>query len=162
MNSPKSRCSPGKARPRQAKKSFNLARFLSFLLLLLVLTFSLCAVGYVIFFRTVVAGELPPASHEAVVFEEPDPPGHKEENGKMSVEDKVIETTERKDLGTVPELPKVAIIIDDMGYDEVIGEQLLTFPIRAYLLLSTLCPAHQKTRKVGPSGGQNCVSPSAS
>lgn len=154
MNSPKSRSSSGKARPRQVKKTFDLARFLSFLLLLLVLTFSLCAVGYVIFFRTVVAGELAQTSHGAVVFEEPDPPGHREENGKMSVEDKVIETTERKDLGTVPELPKVAIIIDDMGYDEVIGEQLLTVPFELTYSFLPFAPHTRKLERLAHRAGK--------
>ena len=60
MNPPTKKRQPQKAGTRKKTGSFNSARFISSLLLLLLLGFSLCAVGYVIFFRTVVAQEIPP------------------------------------------------------------------------------------------------------
>lgn len=109
-----------KTRKRLAKKKKGslktITRFLSFLLLVLLLAVSLCAVGYVIFFRTVMAQDTIPASASGIVFEEPDPPIHKEHGEKEQHSQK-------------PDLPKVAIVIDDMGYHERVGEKLLKLPV---------------------------------
>lgn len=82
-----------------------------FLALIAMLAVSVCAVGYVVFFRSVFAQDIMPNLRNAIVFEEPNPPspGHLEEE---------IESLPRK-------LPLVAIIIDDMGYHLGIGNELL-------------------------------------
>ena len=51
-----------------------IARLCSVLFLFLILVFSVCTVGYVIFFRTVFAQEIPPSMKSTVVFEESNPP----------------------------------------------------------------------------------------
>ncbi|MBU1233465.1 MAG: divergent polysaccharide deacetylase family protein [Proteobacteria bacterium] len=91
-------------------------RFFSFLILFGLLLFSMGAAGYVIFFRTTVAHGASQAHNWAdIVFEEPYPvipelPPDLQPDGASS-------------------LPMVAIIIDDMGYHEKIGSQLLALPI---------------------------------
>ena len=50
-----------------------LVRLCSALFLFLVLVLSVCTVGYVIFFRTVFAQEIPQPINSAIVFEEPAP-----------------------------------------------------------------------------------------
>jgi uncharacterized protein len=80
----------------------------------------------------VVAGELPPTSGAAVVFEEPDPPSvpgnglpiDEMAEGQL----RMIPEAAEKGVMTRAELPKVAIIIDDMGYDEVMGMEFLNLP----------------------------------
>ncbi len=144
MRPPKKKRPTQKVRSRNKTGSFNLIRVLSYTLLLLVLTFSLCAVGYVIFFRTVVAQEIPPALRGEIVFEEPDPPVHKDnlaEKSEGAKGDEVHQEAVNKKAG----LPKVAIIIDDLGYDEVIGEELLKFPIE---LTYSFLPFAPYTRKL--------------
>jgi polysaccharide deacetylase 2 family uncharacterized protein YibQ len=109
-----------KKRPRKKvpAKRLSLARLWRFtlaLFLLLVLFGSITVAGYVIFFGTAFARDIPVDLHE-IIFEEPDPPEH------FSVEG---EPPPRL-LGN---LPKVAIIIDDMGYHKQLGEQLLGLPV---------------------------------
>ncbi len=94
-----------------------LVRLCSLLLLLIILVFSVCSVGYVIFFRTVFAQQILPKIKNAIVFEEPNPP--------VDVE---LEQVEEKGIILKPVLPKVAIIIDDMGYHESTGRELLSIP----------------------------------
>lgn len=92
------------------------ARLFSFLILFGLLLFSMGAAGYVIFFRTTVAhGASSVYNWADIVFEEPYPvipelPADLQPDGDSS-------------------LPMVAIIIDDMGYHEKIGSQLLALPI---------------------------------
>lgn len=109
-----------KSRKSVAKKKKGslktITRFLSFLLLVLLLAVSFCAVGYVIFFRTVMAQDGIPELTGGIVFEEPDPPPHEEKDVKQKFRKK-------------PDLPKVAIVIDDMGYHEKVGEKLLNLPV---------------------------------
>lgn len=111
-----SRSKPATSGSRRASKRgdrrFRPARLLYLLLLLVLLTFSIGMVGYVIFFRTVIAAELPSAE-DGIIFEEPLPEAHPEPHWPES---------------STPEpavLPKVAIIIDDMGFHPRIGRRLL-------------------------------------
>lgn len=102
---------------RKKKTSFiKTGRFFTFLLLLFMLIFSVCAAGYVIFFRAAFALESGAAEHTDVAFEEPDPPGH-------------VVSTVRKSTILDSSLPMVAIIFDDIGHDRVLGEQLLSSPM---------------------------------
>jgi polysaccharide deacetylase 2 family uncharacterized protein YibQ len=141
---------PTKKRPRNQVKNrkktgtFNLGRLLSFVVLLLILVISFCAVGYVIFFRTVVAQEILPTLRNTVVFEEPDPPGHGVEVTAKPIEEKAVDIPLEKSYKK-SELPKVAIIIDDMGYDEGLGEQLLNSSIE---LTYSFLPFAPHTKKL--------------
>ena len=116
---------PTKKKPRPRKKAkkpagfFSIKKVVLFFFLTMLVVVSVFAAGYVIFFRTVFAGEIPTNPQSGIVFEEPDPPDHEEP------------VSDLPDEGTLPEkkLPKVAIIIDDLGYHELIGDKLLNFPI---------------------------------
>ena len=111
------------SRKRVSKKKktplVSVKRLLSFVLLSLILGISICAVSYVIFFRTAFAQEIPKKQEPEIVFEEPDPPVHDEPAGEPG-------GTEKQPIEK--ELPKVAIIIDDLGYHKELGEKFLNFP----------------------------------
>ncbi len=154
MNPPKKKRPLKKARNRKKTGSFNLVRFLSYALLLMLLVFSVCAVGYVIFFRTVVAQEIPPALHGEIVFEEPDPPGQSEDVAVKVLPGQAVEAEIIKTVSKKPDLPKVAIIIDDMGYDEVIGEQLLRFPIEITYSFLPFAPHTRKLERLAHRAGK--------
>jgi uncharacterized protein len=100
---------PKKGKRKKPQPQRNYRRLISSLLLLSLLVLSLLAAGYVIFFRTVVAGELQ----------------------QEDVGNGVILEATPGEVGKSPgrDLPKVAIIIDDLGYNEEIGMELLEFPI---------------------------------
>ncbi len=154
MNPSKKKRPQKKARNRRKAGSFNLKRFFSYLLLLLVLAFSVCTVGYVIFFRTVVAQEILPALRSSIVFEEPDPPVQAEEPVVKSIGEPVVEEIAEKIVKKKTILPKVAIIIDDMGYDEAIGEQLLTFPIELTYSFLPFAPYTKKLERLAHRAGK--------
>ena len=117
----------------------NIFRLFALIFLLFILIFSVSTVGYVIFFRTVFAQEILPSIKSAIVFEEPDPP----EPVEHVVEEKNIQ---EPDLPTVViTLPRVAIIIDDMGHHELLGEELLALPIE---LNYSFLPYAPYTRKL--------------
>ncbi len=79
------------------------------------LFFSLGSLGYVIFFRTVLAAEIISPESGTIIFEEPDPP--LSDKPGMIVREKMTTS------------PRIAIIIDDMGFHRKVGEQLLNLPI---------------------------------
>lgn len=105
----------------------NLWRIAVFFLLFFLLVFSLCSAGYVIFFRTVFAQEIMPTLKSSIVFEEPDPPVPLE-IPTLNVE-VVEETVAEETPEVIEELPKVALIIDDIGYQYTVGKQLLDIPL---------------------------------
>lgn len=103
-------------RTARKKKSTGVGKVVSWFLTAVFFLFSLGMLGYVVFFRTVQAQEVKDAApeyHQSVVFEEPDPPIH-EHDGEV--------------LSTSGDKPKIAIIIDDMGYHHHEGEALLALP----------------------------------
>ncbi len=65
-----------------------------------------------IFFRTVLAAEVVSPGKADFIFEEPDPPLHGHPVERLKGNDEKM-------------FPRIAIIIDDMGYHHKIGEQLL-------------------------------------
>jgi polysaccharide deacetylase 2 family uncharacterized protein YibQ len=165
MNSRDRKSPLKKNRNRKKTGSFNVVRLLSFALLLVVLAISVVAVGYVIFFRTVVAQEILPALRSAIVFEEPNPPVFDEEEtvvkatteptaeptaesddepAGQQVEQSAAEPAEEMVVDRRPDLPKVAIIIDDMGYNEALGNDLLKLP---FALTYSFLPFAPYTRK---------------
>lgn len=89
-------------------------RLVTYGLLLVLLIVSLGVAGYMIFFRVAVAAEPPEMRSPAVIFEEPNaPPIHP------------VEPAQRPLLPILPHPPKIAIIIDDMGYHHDIDRELL-------------------------------------
>ncbi len=158
MNSPDKKRPLKKTRNRKKTGSFTVARLLSIVLLLMVLAISVVAVGYVIFFRTVVAQEILPALRSAIVFEEPEPPISEEEETVVEATAKqtaepTMDQTEESDaepaeeiaVDSRPDLPKVAIIIDDMGYNEALGNDLINLP---FALTYSFLPFAPYTRKL--------------
>lgn len=78
------------------------------------LVFTVGMVGYVLFFQTVTAAELPAEVSHPIMYEEPDPPQNDsiQHHGELS---------SRKPA-------RIAIIIDDMGYHQEVGEKMLGLP----------------------------------
>lgn len=122
--------------------------------MLLVLTFSVCAVGYVIFFRTVVAQEISPTLRSVIVFEEPGSTVPREDLSVNKEIEKVDETDQSNVVSIMPALPKVAIIIDDMGYDEIIGEQLLNASIELTYSFLPFAPHTRKLERLAYRAGK--------
>ncbi len=102
-------------RKRQKTPLVTLRKILWILLLTSVLFFSLGSLGYVIFFRTVYAAEIRLQDNVIIVFEEPDPP--LQENREFKLGENLAST------------PRIAIIIDDMGFHRKVGEELLSLPL---------------------------------
>ena len=123
-------------------------RFLSFVLLSLILGISICAVGYVIFFRTVFAQEIPKQQKAEIVFEEPDPPVHDEPAGELA---------ETEKQPTKKELPKVAIIIDDLGYHKKLGENFLNFPYELTYSFLPFAPYTEKQEEMAFNSGKTVL-----
>jgi polysaccharide deacetylase 2 family uncharacterized protein YibQ len=126
---------------KKAKKPagfFTFKRVFIFFFLTMLVAVSVFAAGYVIFFRTVFAGEISTAVKSGIVFEEPDPPVHEEQ------------VIDKPDKGTLLEkqLPKVAIIIDDLGYHEKIGNKFLNFPIELTYSFLPFAPHTGKQEKI--------------
>ena len=91
-------------------------RIFSFLILVGLLLLSMGAAGYVIFFKTTVAyGSEPGDAITNIAFEEP----------YSNIPELPADIPPAQDTS----LPMVAIIIDDMGYHQKIGNQLLELPM---------------------------------
>jgi polysaccharide deacetylase 2 family uncharacterized protein YibQ len=103
-----------KKRAKRSKRGFLLVHWRRIVIagaLIALLSVSLCALGYVVFFRSVFAQEIMVNLREAIVFEEPDPPTVQPGRERARIE--------------IHRLPVVAIIIDDMGYQLTLGEEFL-------------------------------------
>jgi len=126
---------------------FTFKRVFIFFFLTMLVAVSVFAAGYVIFFRTVFAGEIPTEPKSGIVFEEPDPPAHEEP------------VTDRPAQGALPEkhLPKVAIIIDDLGYHEKIGDKFLNFPIKLSYSFLPFAPHTGKQENVAFISGKTVL-----
>jgi polysaccharide deacetylase 2 family uncharacterized protein YibQ len=85
-------------------------RLLAYGLLLLLLVASLGVAGFMIFFRVPVAAAAPDRPRPAVIFEEPDLPA--------------VHSEEPAEVPKPVHPPKIAIIIDDMGYHHDIDSDL--------------------------------------
>lgn len=162
----------------------SILRLSSLLLLLIVLVFSVATVGYVIFFRTVFAQEILPKLKSAIVFEEPDPPVLVEMEPALELEwknevgpppesvpvlerepetgpEREIELVEEEagvpevDAATIVEiLPKVAIIIDDMGYHDALGRELLALPFEMTYSFLPFAPYTNKLEWLAYTSGK--------
>ncbi|MFW2366863.1 MAG: divergent polysaccharide deacetylase family protein [Desulforhopalus sp.] len=105
------------------------------------LIFSVCAAGYVIFFRAAFAFESGPTLNADVVFEEPDPPHH-------------IGDLDRKSTVPDSELPRVAIIFDDIGHDKVLGEKLLSSPMELTYSFLPFAPFTEELEQLASLAGK--------
>ncbi len=113
----KSSSRPKKKRPAPAAV-FNIGRLIFFLVLVSLFVATIAVVGYVIFFRVVVAAELP-GNNSSIVFEEP-AAFHPEMSRHLPDTASVSGKTQTA---------KIAIIIDDMGYHADIGKELLALDL---------------------------------
>ena len=112
----KKRKTPARRRKKSNKRKFFTPRLFSFLALLGLLFFSMAFAGYVIFFRTAIAhGASVPEEGAEITFEEPYP----------DIPELPADIPPVLDAS----LPMVSIIIDDMGYHEKIGKELLALPM---------------------------------
>ena len=100
-----------KRKPARFLERVSYRKIAYFLALFCLLFFSVCILGYVVFFRTVVAAELPFEEHD-IQFEEAvvpsRPPALSPEEKKRS---------------------QIAIIIDDMGYHPEVGRDLIALDL---------------------------------
>ena len=126
----KKRTVPSRRKKKTKKKSLMPMRIFSFLILLGLLLFSIGAAGYVIFFRTTIAhGATVDESNTDIAFEEP-------YTGFPELPSDIPPVRDSS-------LPMVAIIIDDMGYHQKIGHELLELPMN--LTFSFLAAAPHTT-----------------
>lgn len=88
-----------------------------FLVLMGILAFSVGALGYVVFFRTVSVAKAEEQRHFDLVFEE-------------TVAPIEVEPDTREENQIKSQLPQVAIIVDDMGYHPEVGRKLLELPFK--------------------------------
>lgn len=131
---------------RKSNKLFaHLNKILTFVFIMIVFLVSVGAVGYVIFFRTVFAEEILPNLKSAIVFEEPDPPPPHDEPVVAEV------------LLPKPVLPKVAIIFDDLGYHQVLGEALLAFPFELTYSFLPFAPHTRELQELAYLSGKTVL-----
>ncbi len=115
------KATPTRKRPVKKKRQtgffgrVSYLRVFYFLALFCLLVFSISMVGYVIFFRTVVAAELPFEEHD-IQFEEVNLPGS-------------TTAGESDRLPAQKSSTRVAIIIDDMGYHPEVGRELIALDL---------------------------------
>ncbi|MGW8193960.1 MAG: divergent polysaccharide deacetylase family protein [Desulforhopalus sp.] len=126
---------------KKKKTSIPVGRICAAVLLLVILIVSVCAVGYVIFFQTAFAADSVTADGDTVVFEEPNPPDHDSPGAPLPT---VL----------LDELPKVAIIVDDLGYDERLAEKLLSSPLELTYSFLPFAPYTAKLEKKASMSGK--------
>lgn len=132
---------PTRRRKKTSTGKIFTTKLFSFLILLGFLLFSMGAAGYVIFFRTTVAhGAQQSSSESDIVFEEP----------YSSIPDLPVGLQPVGDFN----LPMVAIIIDDMGYHEKIGSELLALPINLTFSFLPTAPFTQKLEEQAFQAGR--------
>lgn len=110
-----------------------------YLALFCLLFFSVCMLGYVIFFRTVVAAELPFEEHD-IEFEEAAPPS--------------------RDPASPPLTKKrvqVAIIIDDMGYHPEEGRALIALDLSLSFSFLPHAPFTQELEEMAYQKGNSIL-----
>lgn len=97
--------------------------------------------GYEVFSPTRIIDESGPVGKSEIVFEEPNPPTH---------EIPLPPTVETK-------LPRVAIIIDDMGYHEKVGEELLALPLQLTFSFLPFASFTRKQEKAAAESGRTVL-----
>lgn len=134
MAPPQKNPRPQKGKRKNLQPQRNYRRLISSLLLLSLLVLSLLAAGYVIFFRTVVAGEL-----------------QEEDVGKGEVGREAVTSD---GAPAKRDLPKVAIIIDDLGYNEEIAMAFLDLPIELTYSFLPFAPYTKKLARLAHRRGK--------
>lgn len=143
-----------KKRPVKKQGLFpGIGRLLLFLLLFFVLIFSICTAGYVIFFRTVFAQEIMPGLKNSIVFEEPNPPVL-QEIPKIEIPLKAVSPVVKIAIKEETTLPKVALIIDDIGYQFEIGKQLLELPLEFTFSFLPFAPYTKQLEEIAYNKGK--------
>jgi len=143
-----------KKRPVKKQGFFpGIGRLLLFLLLFFVLIFSLCTAGYVIFFRTVFSQEIMPGLKNNIVFEEPDPPVL-QEIPKIDTPSEAVPPVVKIAIKEEATLPKVALIIDDIGYQYETGKQLLELPLEFTFSFLPFAPYTKQLEEIAYSKGK--------
>jgi hypothetical protein len=99
------------------------------------------ALGYEVFSPTRIIDESGRVGKSEIVFEEPNPPTH---------EIPLPPTIETK-------LPRVAIIIDDMGYHEKLGEELLALPLKLTFSFLPFAPFTRKQETAAAESGHTVL-----
>lgn len=122
-------------------------RLFSWVLMTVFFFFSLGVLGYVVFFQTVQAAEMPVSKtgeqSPGPIFEEPNPPeDHK------PVPDRGVPVS-------VP--PKISIIIDDMGYHRKEGDALLAIPYPLTFSFLPYAPNMQESMEKAYQNGRTVL-----
>ena len=117
--------------------------WLSFTLLVCFFLFTILVAGYVIFFRTVSAEEITKTKQYSIVFEEPFAPVAAE------IVKKITTSHTRR--------PPVAIIIDDMGHDSLLGQQFLALDMNLSFSFLPFAPFTMELDEVGYKAGRTIL-----
>jgi polysaccharide deacetylase 2 family uncharacterized protein YibQ len=137
----KKRTVPSRRKKKIKKKTLLPMRIFSFFILLGLLLFSIGAAGYVIFFRTTIA-------HGATV---------EERKSDIAFEEPYTSFPElTSDIPPVHDssLPMVAIIIDDMGYHQKIGHELLALPMNLTFSFLAAAPHTKELEEIAFQAGR--------
>ncbi len=105
--------------------------------------FTLLVASYVIFFRTVLAGEIETKKQNSIIFEEPFAPVPPEVAG-------IVKKKTESDKGR----PKVAIIIDDMGHDRELGYRFLSLEMNLSFSFLPFAPFTQELESISYKDGR--------
>lgn len=131
-----------------------LGKLLLFLLLFLLLIFSLCTAGYVIFFRTASAQEIMVVAKNSIVYEEPDSPALQKEPGSFAAKTPDATAHESQLSEKEDKLPKVAVIVDDIGFHNRIAKQLLEMPLELTFSFLPFAPYTRQLEEVAYNMGK--------
>ncbi len=101
------------------------------------------AMAFIVFFPTAIIDLSKFAGRSGIVFEEPNPPMHA--------------TPIQKPLVTEGKKPLVAIIIDDMGYHEKIGKELMALPLQLTFSFLPYAPFTRQQEADASSSGHTVI-----
>lgn len=118
-------------------------KWLAAIFLICFFLFSILVLGYVVFFRTVLAKEVVKVTEHSIVFEEPFAP--------------VVPDSIKKRTVVSPELPRIAIIIDDMGYDGQLGRQLLGLDMKLCFSFLPFAPFTRELDEIAYKAGRTIL-----
>jgi len=143
----KKRTVKSKKRRTTAKKTplfrFDAKKWLSSILLVCFLLFTILVAGYVVFFQTVLAEEEVKTRQHSIVFEEPFAPV------AIEIVKKITTPHTRR--------PSVAIIIDDMGYDNQLGNQFIELDMNLSFSFLPFAPFTQELDEIGYKAGRTIL-----
>ena len=131
-----------------------LGRLLLLLPLFLLLIVSLLMAAYMVFFRTASAQEIMVVTKSSIVYEEPDPPAHQKQPAVVGNKKTAIIVHDRQMKQQQDRLPKVAVIVDDIGYNYEIGKQLLEMSIELSFSFLPFAPYTKQLEEVAYDMGK--------